>query len=92
MFDGKGDMFVTNADTGTIGGTVGEYTTSGAVINAALITGLNYPTGLALDGNGDLFVVSKNDGLIGEYTTSGAVINASLITGLQGSVWHNARR
>jgi hypothetical protein len=33
------------------GGVISEYTTSGAEVNANLITGLNYPYGLALSGS-----------------------------------------
>ena len=72
-----GDIFVTNNG----GNTVGDYTTSGATVNASLITGLNGPTGIALSGS-NLFVVNFNGNTVGEYTTSGATVNASLISGL----------
>src|SRR5260370_22995615 len=49
--------------------TVGEYTTSGATVNAALLSALGFPTGIAVSG-GNLFVASLNNGTIGEYTTS----------------------
>ncbi len=39
-----GGIFVTNLDSNT----VGEYTTSGATVNASLITGLNVPIGIAV--------------------------------------------
>ena len=39
-----GLIFVTDSDTGTIG----EYTTSGATVNPALISGLNFPIGLVI--------------------------------------------
>ena len=71
--DGNGHLFVANGS-----GTIGEYTTSGATLNVSLITGLSNIESLALDGNGDLFVLSGNT--IGEYTTSGETVNASLIT------------
>ena len=71
------DLFVTNAESGTIG----EYTTAGATVNAALISGLNGPSGIALSGS-DLFVGGGST--IGEYTTSGATVNAALISGLSG--------
>lgn len=74
------DLFVVNDYSGT----VGEYTTSGAVVNASLISGLIIPSNLALSGS-NLFVSSLNSATIGEYTTSGAVVNASLISGLPGS-------
>ena len=60
-------------------GTVGEYTTAGATVNAALISGLNHPNGLAIAGD-DLFVLDSGDGVIGEYTTVGAIINQSLFS------------
>jgi uncharacterized protein YjiK len=68
---------VTNWDTGT----VGEYTTSGEVVNSALISGLLDPAGIAVSGS-NLFVASGST--IGEYTTSGATVNAALFTGLNG--------
>src|SRR5215471_7400995 len=42
-------IFVTN------GSTIGEYTTDGATVNPALITGLSRPVGIAVSGS-DLFV------------------------------------
>jgi len=74
----RGDnIFVTSEGNGTIG----EYTTSGATINAALISGLSNPAFFAVSGS-NLFVTNTASGTIGEYTTSGATLNASLITGL----------
>jgi hypothetical protein len=67
-------------------GTIGEYTTSGATVNASLISGLNHPNGIAIIGN-DLFEVNYGVGTVGEYTTSGATINPSLISGLSSSAW-----
>lgn len=71
--DGSGHLFVASGS-----GTIGEYSTSGATLNASLITGLGGIESLALDGNGNLFVLSGDT--IGEYTTSGETVNASLIT------------
>src|SRR4051812_5476431 len=68
-------IFVTNA----VDGTVGEYTTAGATVNPALISGLSYAGGIAVSGS-DLFVA--NNGTIGQYTTSGATVNPTLISGL----------
>jgi autotransporter-associated beta strand protein len=76
-----GNILVTNNSTGAIG----EYTASGATINAALVSGLDEPVGIAVSGS-DVFVVnsggSANQGSIGEYTTSGGTVNADLISGL----------
>src|SRR6266849_1515489 len=63
--------------------TIGEYTTSGATVNAALVSGLNSPQGIAVS-DGNLFVANFNNGTIGEYTTSGATVNAALVSGLSG--------
>jgi len=71
------DIFVANLGLGTIG----EYTASGATVNAALISGLNNPEGIAVEGN-NLFVANEGNGTVGKYTTSGAVENATLISGL----------
>ena len=74
------NLFVANQDQ--LGrGIVGEYTTSGATVNASLITGLNAPYGIAVSGS-NLFVANSFSGTVGKYTTSGATVNASLITGL----------
>ncbi|HET6247411.1 MAG TPA: hypothetical protein VFE47_06935 [Tepidisphaeraceae bacterium] len=77
---GTGDIFVPNLDG------VAEYTSSGATLNPALVSGLTGPHGIAVFGS-DLFVTNYGDGLhgtVGEYTTAGATINASLISGLAG--------
>jgi PEP-CTERM motif-containing protein len=74
-----GQIFVSNAATGT----VGEYTTAGATINASLLSGLNSPAGIVVSGS-NLFVANYDTGTIGKYTTSGATINANLVTGLNG--------
>jgi hypothetical protein len=71
------DIFETNQGANT----VGEYTTSGTTVNAALISGLDRPTGLATDGT-NLFVANKSNGAagtgtIGKYATSGATVNRS---------------
>src|SRR4051812_13012821 len=57
-----------------------RYTTVGAPVNAALISGLSFPDGIAVSGS-DLFV-SNSLGTIGAYTTAGATVNAALISGL----------
>jgi DNA-binding beta-propeller fold protein YncE len=74
-------IFVANSGNGTIG----EYTTSGATVNSALISDLNAPFGLAA--SGDKLFVANFDSIfrgatIGEYTTSGATVNSALISGL----------
>ncbi len=66
--------------------TIGEYTTSGATVNPALISlpSPGSPEAITVSGS-DVFVASQccfNPGSISEYTTSGATVNASLVTGL----------
>jgi hypothetical protein len=72
-----GTIFETNLSVET----VGAYTTSGATVNAALISGLNIPDGIAVSGS-DLFVTNEIPGTIGEYTTAWAPVNVPLISGL----------
>src|SRR5437763_402526 len=74
-----GTIFVANEGTGTIG----EYTTSGATVNAALISGLVSPQEILVSGS-NIFVADFAAGTIGKYTTSGATVNAALISGLNG--------
>jgi hypothetical protein len=64
-------------------GTVGEYNaTTGEPLNVSLITGLDFPFGLAIKGN-TLFVVNRGAGTVGEYNaTTGQALNANFITGL----------
>ena len=51
-------------------------------VNAALVSGLHAPLGIAASGS-NLFVTNFGIGTIGEYTTAGATVNASLVSGLQ---------
>jgi hypothetical protein len=82
-----GQIYVTNF----LGNTIGEYSMSGGTINAALVTGLNSPSGIVVSG-GKLYVANfaqgnAGAGSIGEYdATTGAAINPSLITGLNGPI------
>jgi hypothetical protein len=71
------------------GTTLGEYTTSGATVNAALITGLANPDFVAVSGS--YLFISENIGTLGdstnssyidEYTTSGELVNAAFVSGL----------
>lgn len=62
---------------------IGEYNaTTGAAINATLVTGLSTPQAFTLDGLGHMYVVNDGTGTIGKYNTDGSVVNASLVTGL----------
>src|SRR5258708_18933948 len=67
-------------------GIVSKYNaTTGTLIKAHFITGVNDPSALALLDN-ELFVANKGSGSVGEYdATTGAAINASFITGLHGT-------
>jgi hypothetical protein len=63
----EAQIFVTNSDS------ISEYTTSGVLVDAKLVKGLDGAEGIAISG-GDLFVVNEKNGTIGEYTTSGAPV------------------
>src|SRR5205085_937064 len=73
------ELFVSSG----VNGTIGEYTTAGATVNPALISGLSNPWGIAVSGS-DLFVANNANNTIGEYTTAGATVNPALISGLGG--------
>lgn len=84
----RGDIYVANFNPNASNQyTIGEYTNSGATVNASLIaSGLSLPNGLALSGS-DLFVSNYlgsggASGSIGNYSTSGATENATLVSGL----------
>ncbi len=62
------------------GGYVGEYTTSGATVNASLISGLGYPWGMTWDGNANLYVAQEGSRTVGKYNLSGGIVNSSLIS------------
>jgi autotransporter-associated beta strand protein len=61
--------------------TIGVYTTSGATVNASLVSGLNTPAGIAVSGS-NIYVANAGNGILPVYTTSGATVNASLVSGL----------
>jgi hypothetical protein len=61
-------------------GVVGEYTTSGSIVNPSLISGLTGPLAMAVSGT-NLFV--GDNSRIGEYSTSGIIVNANLVTNIQ---------
>jgi hypothetical protein len=69
------NLFVVNPGWGTIG----EYTTSGGIVNPSLVSGLYGLTHIAASGS-DLFVPLWAGFTVGEYTTSGGVVNPSLIS------------
>lgn len=76
------EIFVTNTDVlPNLANTIGAYTTSGATVNPALISGLDTPNDIAVSGS-NLFVANLTGGTIGEYTASGDSVNPALISGL----------
>ena len=74
----RAQIYVTSQSQGT----VGAYTTSGATINAALISGLTSPNGIAV-ADGFIYVTNtRSNGTIGKYTTAGVPVNTALVSGL----------
>ncbi len=72
--DSAGHIFVSNL----LGFSVGEYTTSGAVVNSRLIFSPNgIPAGVACDGQGHLFYSDEFYG-VAEYTTAGVLLNSQV--------------
>lgn len=72
----SGEIFVANAQTGVIG----KYSASGRPLNTNLITGLQAVEGIAIDGDGFLYVTTVDS--IRKYTVSGRPIGRKLISGL----------
>ena len=65
-------------------GSIGVYNaTTGAPINASLLTGLSDPTNLSLYGN-DLFV--DTDDVVQEYTTSGVLVSSNVLPNFDGGI------
>jgi WD40 repeat protein len=80
----RAQLYVSQTGSGANTGTVSEYdATTGAVINANLITGVGQAGAIFLSGN-TLYVANASAaGTVGDYNaTTGAAINANLITGL----------
>jgi hypothetical protein len=80
----RAQIYVSQTGSGANSGTVSEYNaTTGAVINANLITGVGQAGAIFLSGN-TLYVANASEfGTVGAYNaTTGAAINANLITGL----------
>src|ERR1700733_520112 len=79
-------VYVTQVLLESNAGFVSKYDVdTGHVINASFITGLTFPTGLAVsDKDNTLFVASGlGNGTIGKYdATTGAPIDTNFITGL----------
>jgi hypothetical protein len=80
-----GQIFVTNNSGGCSQGcgTIREYDyNTGGTVNASLVSGLNYPFGIAVSG-ANLFVANYSSGTIGEYNaTTGAAVKVPLVSGL----------
>src|SRR5215813_13094023 len=66
-------IYVTNAGNGTIG----EYTTAGAAVNAALLTGLSSPYGIAVSGT-NLSIATHLGGTVDKYDATTQKLLASI--------------
>jgi hypothetical protein len=73
-------LFVVEGPPFPATGFIGKYTTDGATVNPALISG-GFFGGIAVSGS-DLFVTVDLGNTIGEYTTDGDTVNPALISGL----------
>ncbi len=59
VLDGAGDLFVAN--DAAYGGAVTEYPVGGGASVTLPFLGLNYPSAVAVDANGDVFVSAENE-------------------------------
>jgi DNA-binding beta-propeller fold protein YncE len=75
-FDSSGNLYASNANTGTIS----EITPNGTISQFA--SGLNGPRGLAFDSTGNLFVANNSAGTISEISPTGIV--SQYASGLSG--------
>jgi sugar lactone lactonase YvrE len=76
--DGAGNLYVTNFGNGTIA----KISSAGAV--STFNSGLNGPTGITIDGNGNIYVATNNNmnlSTIFKITPSGAASSFATITG-----------
>jgi hypothetical protein len=70
---------------------VGEYTTSGATVNASLVSGLDEPIGIAVSGT-DIFVANIVGGSVGEYdAATGAAVTVTCNCHVVGGGGHFGR-
>jgi hypothetical protein len=80
---GLGTLVVSGSDlfveyNGVNGTTIGEYTTSGVLLNPSVVPPTVGLTDFVVSGS-DVFVTNAGASTVAEYTTSGATVNASLI-------------
>jgi len=77
VLDNAGNLFVADYN----GGTIGTYNAStGAAINASLITGLTTPRDLTFDANGTLYVSSiGNNGVRAYNASTGAPVTGPVL-------------
>jgi hypothetical protein len=62
------------------GNKIGEFDSTGAVINASFISaGLNEPSAILVYNN-NIFVANTNDFMVAEYTLSGSLVNSDFIS------------
>ena len=75
------ELFVANSGSGSMQPTVAAYTTSGQIVNAALVTDPLGHFGAHVVASGtDLYYTDDSLGVIGKYTTSGATVDQSFVS------------
>ena len=77
------NLFLVNTETNS----VSQYSTSGALVHADLITGLQNPYGITVSGSNLFVACDWGPSHVGEYTTSGGAINPYLMS--TGSIDYN---
>jgi NHL repeat-containing protein len=64
------------------GSTLSRVDASSGAVTSNFVTGLSSPTGVAVDGSGNIYVANSATGTIGKYDSNGSALNTSLITGV----------
>ena len=77
---GAQNIFVANY----LGNTVSEFDSTGNLINATFVSGVNKPSGMAFDKAGHLYVANQGGvkNTVSEFDTNGTLITDSFIPGL----------
>lgn len=76
-FATNGDLLV-NIYTGTFGGTIRRYDSSGVFVNT-FASGMTNPLGMAVDSAGNVYVTNFGAGTVFKYSSSGTLVDSATL-------------